>query len=818
MDAFLKDLRYSFRIFRQAPGFALVAILALAFGIGVNSAVFTLLNAVVLRPLPVQNASDLVALNQVFQHLENRNVHGERSYFSYPEYEAHRDQNSVFTGLAAWSMESLTLGGTEARLLNGQLTSCNYFDVLVGPIAIGHGFRPENCKSAGAGEVAVVSQRLWQNQFARDPSIVGKTIVLNGHTLTIIGVAPEGFLGGSFLGSDVWAPLSIQEQWVPNRKLMEDKNLSWLEVAGRLKPGTSLAEARANLAVIGARIDQQTPGRKSTVRVDVATMMNAPKMRTAVMGVGVTILGVVSLVLLIACANLANLLLARAAARTKEIAVRLALGAGRGRLIRQLLTESMLLSVLGGVLGLLISWAAMRVLVPMIIASLPTEGTFLSLNLSPDIRIVGFSLLLSLLTGVGFGLLPALQVSKVDLNEALKESGAVFGARRGRWMRSALVSAQVAVCLVLLITAGLLTRGLYAAQKIDPGFEMKGITTASFDLARQGYDLPRSAAFHRQLADRLMTHPGIGQVAFANPVPLSGNLHGSDAAIEGNEGNEGKDKKRFFSLATVSANYFAILGIPVVRGRAFEERDSGQHVVVISEATARSFWPDADPVGKRLRFGEDKFYTEVIGVVKDIHSTGLTEVDETFIYYPVTPDNYREMNVVVRGSADTKTLAAAIRQEAGALNANLLIETKTLESNLQFWQIPSRILASLGLVLGVVGLLLASLGIYGVVAYAVKQRTREIGIRVALGAQRGDVLGMMLAQAMRPVAVGVVVGIAGCSVMSRVMESLLFGISPVDPVVFGMVSLFLAAVAFLASYAPARKAIGVDPMVALRHQ
>lgn len=585
--------------------------------------------------------------------------------------------------------------------------------------------------------------------------------------------------------------------------------MSWLELAGRLKPGVSLSEARANLAVIAERIDRQTAGRKSTVRVDVATMMNAPKMRAAVVSVGATILGVVSLVLLIACANLANLLLARAAARTKEIAVRIALGASRGRLIAQLLTESMLLSVVGGVLGLLISWAAVRILVPAIIASLPTEGTFLALNLNPDIRIVGFSLLLSLLTGVGFGLLPALQTSKVDLNEALAEAGSLLGTRRGRWTRGVLVSAQIAVCLILLITAGLLTRGLYAAQRIDPGFKTKGIVTAAFDLSRQGYDLPRSAAFHRQLADRLITHAGIDQVAFANPVPLSGSRHGGNAAIEGT------DKRSWFSSATVSANYFDVLGIPVIRGRAFEQRDSGLNVVVISEAAPRNFWPDADPIGKRLRFGENAIYTEVIGVVKDIHSTGLTDSDEAFVYYPVTADTYREMNIVVRGSA-TNLIAATIRQEARVLNSNLLVETKTLESNLEFWQIPSRILASLGLVLGVAGLLLASLGIYGVVAYAVKQRTREIGIRLSLGAQRGQV-GMILAQAMRPVAVGVTVGIAGCVGMSHVVQSLLFGISPVDPMVFGLVSLFLGIVALLASYAPARKAAQVDPMVSLRH-
>jgi macrolide transport system ATP-binding/permease protein len=812
MGVFLQDIRYSLRTFRKSPGFALVAVLALAFGIGVNSAIFTLLNAIALRPLPVQNASEIVTVYQIMQGLRSRNVHGSKAFFSYPEYAAYRDQSHVFTGLTAHSAAQLTLGGPGARPLTGFLVSCNYFSVLAPSLAMGRGFLPQECVSGGT-PVVVLSHQLWKGHYAGDPQILGRTLVLNRGTFTVVGVAPEGFRGASILGGDVWAPLSVQEQWMQGRNFLADANMSWLEATGRLKPGVSLAAARADLAVIAAGVDRQNPGRRTTLLVDAATLMNNPEGRGPVLGVGALILAAVSLVLVIACANLANLLLARAVSRQKEIAVRLAIGASRWRLLRQLLTESLLLAGTGGVLGLLTAWGTLRAVYPVLMARLPEEVQSIDLNPNPDIRIVLYSLALAFVTGIGFGLIPALQVSKPDLNSALKESGTTTGGRSTGWLRGALVTAQIAVCLVLLIAAGLLMRGLQAAQAIDPGFETQGIATASFDLSREGYDEPKAAAFHRQLAARLEARPGISGVAFVDSVPLSGSRRGTMVTLEGKQGNYP------ITDAEISPNYFQLLGVPIVRGRGFDpgETSADQHVIIVSESTARKFWPGEDPIGKRVLLSDYKVYQQVVGVSKDIRATGLAAVDPAFVYFAAGPKTHLGLSLLVRGAAGVPAIAKAIREETQALDSNVLVHSGTLEDNLALFQLPSRILSILAFALGLAGLLLASLGIYGVMAYAVTQRTKEIGIRMTMGAQRGDVMQLILAQSMRPVAIGVAVGLAAGAGVSRVLASLLYGVSPLDPLVFGGVAVFLAAVALLAGYVPAQRASKMDPMTALRH-
>ena len=813
MGVFLQDVRYSLRLFGKAPGFALVAVLALAFGIGANSAIFTLLNAIALRPLPVRDAGEVVTVYQTMQGLRSRNIHGSRAFLSYAEYAAYRDQNHVFSGLAAHSSAHLTLGGQGARPVSGFVVSCNYFSVLSPTLAMGRGFGPEECGAPGSAPVVVISHRLWKGHYAGDPQILGKTIVLNRGSYTVVGVAPEGFNGASIIGSDVWAPLSMQEQWSQGHNFLADANMSWLEVTGRLKPGVTLAEARADLAVIAAGVDRQNPGRRTTLMVDRATLMNNPEGRGPVLGVGAVILAAVSLVLVIACANLANLLLARAMGRQKEIAVRLAVGASRWRLLRQLLTESMLLSAGGGALGLLAAWGTLRALVPLLMARLPEEVHSIELNANPDVRIVLYSLGLAFATGIGFGLIPALQASNPDLNRALKESGTTTGGRSAGWLRGSLVTAQIAVCLVLLIAAGLLVRGLEAAQAIDPGFETRGIATASFDLNLEGYDEPRAAAFDQQLAARLAARAGIAEVAFVDSVPLSASRRGTVVTLEGKEGSHQ------ITNAEVSPNYFQLLGIPIVRGRGFEARESSseQHVIIVSESTARKFWPGEDPIGKRVRVSDYPVYQEVVGVSKDIRATGLAAVDPVFVYFAAGPRKHLGLSVLARGEAGVPAIAKAIREEAQALDSNVLVHSGTLEENLALFQLPSRILSILGFVLGLAGLLLASLGIYGVMAYAVTQRTKEIGIRMTLGAERRDVMRLILAQAMRPVAMGVAVGLAASAGVSRVLASLLYGVSPLNPMVFGGVALFLSAVALLAGFVPAQRASRVDPMTALRH-
>jgi len=813
MSALLQDLRYSLRLYRKSPGFAVVALLALAFGIGVNSAIFTLLNAIALRPLPLRNAGEVATVYQINRGLKSRNVHGSGAFLSYSEYQAYRDQNHTFSGLVAYSGAELSLAGSRSRTLHGNLVTCNYFTVLTGDLPLGRGFRDDECGAPGANPVVVIGYNLWQSDFAGDAAVLGKTVVLNRVSFTIIGVAPEGFSGASLFGSAIWAPITMQAQWLPGNQFLNQDNLSWLEVAGRLKPDTGLAAARADLAVIAARIDQQQPGRTTRLVIDKATLMNLPEGRLPVLGVGAVILAAVSLVLLIACANLANLLLARASARQKEIAVRLAVGASRGRLILQLLTESVVVALAGGALGVLTAWWTLRAIVPLIISKLPAEVSSVRLDLTPDPRILLYSLLLAFATGIGFGLLPALQSSRLDLNSALKESIPGFGgASRGR-LRGALVAVQIAVCLVLLIAAGLLARGLQAAQNTDPGFALKDIAYAEFDLTRQGYDLARAALFHRQLAERLAATAGVEEIVQLDPLPLSGSRHGSMAYADG------KTDRRQVSNTNVSAAFFRTLGVPVIRGRSFEERETHgtPRVVMLSETAARHLFSGVDPIGRNLRMGDDSTL-QIIGIVPDIHTISLSSTDGDFIYFPIGAKSELGLKLMVRGRSGAAALEKAIAREATTLDPNILVTTGKLENNLDLWKLPARILSILAAVLGGAGLLLASIGIYGVMAYAVSQRTREIGIRMTLGAESKDVLLLVLRQSFRPVAIGVAVGLCGCAAVSRVLSSLLFGVSPLDPLVFGAVSIFLAGIAMLASYLPARRAAQVDPMSALRHQ
>ena len=811
MSVLLQDLRYCVRLFRKSPGFVFVAVLALGFGIGVNSAIFTLLNAIALRPIPVSNPGEVVTVYQVMRGLRSRNVHGSRAFLSYPEYLEYRNQNRVFTGLAAHSVAQVTLGGPGARALAGVLVTCNYFSVLASPMPLGRGFREDECGAAGSAPVVVLSDRLWRSHYGADPGIIGRQVVLNRATFTVIGVAPQGFSGASIQGGDLWAPLSAQEQFFPDRKFLSDENMSWLEVIGRLKPGATLSQARANLAVIAAALDRPYPGRTTTVLVDRATFMNNPEGRGPVLSVGAVILGAVSLVLLVACANLANLLLARAVGRQKEIAVRLAVGASRWRLLRQLLTESILLSCAGGCLGVMAAWLSLRSLYPVVMEKLPQEAHSVVLNPNPDIRIVLYSLTLALATGMGFGLLPALQTSKVDLNSALKDSVGVAAGRSAGWLRGSLIATQVGFCLVLLIAAGLLLRGLNAAQNIDPGFDTRGIATARFDLRLEGYDEPAAANFHRQLQARLLARPEIAAVALIDSVPLSGSRRGTMVRLNGPDGNYQ------ITHARISANYFQFLGVPLIRGRAFEIRENSAHAIIVSESTARKFWPGKDPIGERVRVGMDAFESEVIGVSKDIRATALSSVDPVFIYFPADPGNHLELSLLARGAGGTAVVSRAIREEAQALDSNVLVEPGSLEKNLDLFQLPSRILSTLAAMLGIAGLLLAAVGIYGVMAYLVTQQTREIGIRMTMGARQGDVIKLILVQAMRPVAIGVVFGLGASAAVSRLLTSMLYGVSPLDPAVFAGVALFLSAVALAAGYVPAHRAARVDPMTALRH-
>ncbi len=808
-----QDVRYSVRTLGRNPGFVIVAVLALALGIGINTGIFTILNAIALRPLPVADAGRVVTVYQSLRGDVKRNVNGSASFFSYPEYLNYRDNNHVFSGLAVSATAGVSLGGLNPRHIEGQIVSCNFFSVLGRVPVVGREFSAEECAHADGAPVAILSDAFWRAQFHADPHTVGSVILLNRHEFTVIGIAPPGFGGTSMLPSSYWAPVVMQKALIPGDVMLSAPNWSFLEMIGRLKPGVSLTRAKADLSVIAGRIDQTNPGQTATLSIDTATFLGEPEARTIVLAGGTVALVAVGLVLLIACANVANLLLARAAARQKEIAIRLSAGASRGRLVRQLLTESLMISLAGGALGSLLALWSFQSLYALLLANLPAEFPTITLNLAPDWRVLGYAIAISALTGIAFGLVPALQATRPDLVSALKEEGSGFGRlSRGR-LRNTLVAAQVSVCLVLLIAAGLLARGVQSAQTLDPGFSVNGIVAASFDLQQQGYDDERALQFHRHLIERVSAIPGVDVASQSVIVPLEGSSWGSMVELDGAQATQ-------MRFNNVSPGFFALLGIPLVRGRVFTEAEGQQsaHVAVISEATAKHFWPNQDPLGKLFRTGGEKIQYQVIGVARDIRSTDLAHVEKTFFYFPADAKYQKNMKLLAHTNGDVASAVKLIRDAAHTLDPNIIVNSRPLEENFEKWRAPSRMLAVLVATLGFLGLLLASLGIYGVVSYAVSSRTREIGIRMTLGANPTGILNLILTQAMRPVILGLVIGFAVCAAASRLMSVMLYGISPFDPLTFGGVALFLTAVALLACFLPARRATRVDPMEALRYE
>ena len=816
LSGFWNDLRYAARSLAKSPGLAATAILAIALGVSVNTTVFTLLNAVALRPLPVPAASSVVRIYQSFQGKHSRNVNGSPSYFSYSEYANYRDHNQVFGGLAAYyPFFGATLAGEHPRRLFGALASCNYFDVMAVRPALGRSFRSDECAAPGEAAVVVISDELWRGTFGGDKGILGKSVTLNRVPLTVIGVAAPGFLGAEAFASDFWVPLTMDPAIHPGNSLKND-NLSWLVLLGRLKAGVPLARARADLGVIAERLDRLYPGRKTRLTVDVAHFADEPEMRQGVLSVSAVVFAAVSLVLLIACANVANLLLARATARKKEIAVRLSVGASRARLIRQLLTESVLLALPAGAAGALIASLSAGALLRAAASHLPQEMPGVAFTGQPDFRVLIYTLALTILTGIVFGLAPALQASRPDLTTALKEEGAGAGTHGSRgFLRSTLVAAQVSVCLVLLITAGLLARGLLAAQSVEPGFQTRNVIVADFDLELEGYDNARAAAFHRSVEERVARLPGVDGAARAVITPLGMNTWGTGIKLPG--------QAEFTSIHynEVMPEYFSLFGIPLIRGRNFTEADSESNVAIVMEATARKLWPRQDPLGKifQMEDGPNSLKQfEVVGVAHDSHTSSLSQLDPYFFYFPLSGKDQLAAKLIVHTSAPLAGTEKQIQMAARGVDPNVLVRTASMDQNIDLYRMPGRLATALAGVLGGFALLLASIGIYGVVSYAVSRRVREIGIRMTLGAGRREVLRLVMRGAMTPVAVGALLGIAACAGVSRVLSTVLYGVSPLDPVAFAGVTLFLLGIALLASYMPARRATRVDPMVALRYE
>jgi predicted permease len=795
------------------PAFTAVAVLAIALGIGVNAGIFSVLNGAALRMLPVPSAEQIVSVDQIFQGKIKRNVHGEPTLFSYSEYQEYRANNHVFSGLIAYDpFLTATLAGGRARQLSGQLTSCNYFDALNEHPSLGRGFVETDCAVAGAGTVVVLSDQLWQGAFGADTTLIGKRVVLNRTAFTVIGIAPKGFGGTEPIPSSFWVPITMQPALEPDSDLLGDANVSWLALLGRVKPGVSIGKVRADLSVIADSIDERHAGRKTSLAVRTATFLGRPEEHNLALGAAAVILVGFGLVLLIACANVANLMLARATARQREMAIRLSVGAGRWRLIRQLLTESLMLALMGGVAGSVLAFWSFEALSNFVISHLPHGTPELALNLTPDVRVLGYAFLLTVITGVVTGLAPALQASRADVNTGLKE-GDGLGSRGGGWLRHSLVAVQVAVCMILLIAAGLLLRGLYFAQTVDPGFTMSGITVASMDLRTQGYKEEPAAAIERRLKEKVAALPGVDGIAEARQTPLNDNHWVTNFSVPGQPAEyEVEDN-------AVSQGYFSMIGIPIVRGRDFTEQEvrTGANVAIVTETTARKFWPGEDPIGKILREGGTADL-QIVGVVRDAQVSHLGETSKLYVYLPAGPKEQSRLQIMIHGGGGFAAVAAGVRSAAADVDPDVMVDVTKFEDNLENWRVPARIVAGLSGSLGALALMLAGVGVYGVVSYAVSRRTREIGIRMTLGANGRDVMGMLLRQSMRPVLIGGAIGIAACAGVSWVLSSLLFGISARDPIAFVFVPAFLLGIALLASYVPARRATKVNPVVALRYE
>jgi predicted permease len=805
-----QDLRFALRLLRTSPVFSLTAVATIALGVGVNAAIFTVLNAAALQPLRVPGGDRLVSvsLSLTLHGDARRGVSGGRSMLSLPEYEAVRDQNRAFSGVLAYApTNDVTLGGAEPSTVLATLASCNYFDVLQVRPALGRGFIADDCGGAGAGTTAILSHDLWTSRFGADAAIVGRTVSINRQVFTVAGVAPPGFIGTDIVPQAIFLPLAAQPRIEADRPLLRQANVSWLMVVGRLRDEASMRTARADLEVIASRLTASATGRSYRLDARAASLAALPEVRTLVFSVAGIILAAVTLVLLLACANIANLLLARGAARRREIAVRMALGAGRARLVQQLLTESLLLSAIGGAAGLLAASWASRTIVAYVLGHLPAGVEPLVLEPTLDWRVVSYALGITIVTGLAFGLVPALQSTRRDLAASVRD-GASTEARTGRRWQHVLVAVQVSGCLVLLLAAGLLARGLYRAHTIDPGLALDGVSVVTFDLRAAGYDEASAPAFQQAAIERLRALPGVRAVAQANPLPLS------DVHHETRFGVTGTDRSLYMEFGTVSADYFDLLGVKLVRGRAFTDADvRSEGAVIVTESTARHLWPGEDALTRSLTVDERP--RPVVGIVQDAQLSRLGVTDTDFVFLPAGPSAQLRMRLLVRGDGGG-VAAPDLRAAVASHDPAIAIRVARLSDNLEQWRAPSAMVSMLAATLALLALILACTGVFATVAYTVSRRVREIGIRVALGASREDVLRLIVRQGMRPVLIGLVLGLGGAAAVSTLLVKLLFGLSPHDPWSFVLTPAVLGAIAVAACYLPARRALRVDPTIALR--
>ncbi|MCI0389360.1 MAG: ABC transporter permease [Acidobacteria bacterium] len=839
MQTLLQDLRYGARMLRKHPGFTLIAVLTLALGISANTALFTIYDAFVLKPLPLKDPDSIAKVKGY-----DREGKG-NALFSYLDYVDYRDRNTSFAGLIAWSQFTAPFGEQTAEVADssgfpgnlglGNFVSGNYFTVLGAEMALGRAFAPEEDQEPGAHPVMVLSHICWTRHFNSDPHIVGRTVRLAGLPFTVIGVTAPEFIGVTPLPPQFWAPLMMRDQVRGSRnrsELQSERKEDSFILTGRLKPGVAFAQAQAEMNVITQQLASSYPDPQRKASVSITSGATFLQLEDELKLLVAPVLTAVGLVLLIACVNVTNMLLARAAGRQREIAVRLALGASRLRLAQQLLTESVLLAAMGGAAGLLLAVWAIRLIYPLVLAQLPIPPAMLeqfSLDLSPDYRVFSFVLLVSLLAGIAAGLAPALQSSRPNLSEALKNEGSTFGAKLSQSrLRNALIVTQIAVCLTLLIAAGLLTRNLQKLQTIETGLVTKN--TFTLNLSAQRTEPSRANELYNRLAERLRALPGVKSVGRTQRLPFTGRQT-TPITIARQQLLANHSLQANYNF--VSANYFQTLGLRITRGRGFsaQEEQANAPVVVISESTARRFWPQENPIGQYIGIGAAARQAatdgaanfpqyEIIGLTNDTRQGVVWRPDETWLYLPMPtagPDASNErQNLIVSTESDARAVMRASQKEAAALVPGLFVWFRLVDDALDAQMIPFQDVALLAGALGLLALALASIGLYGVMAFIISQRTREIGIRMALGAQRRDVITLFLRQGGKLIAIGVLIGLAGGAAISSLLAIALVDISQFDPPAFGVAAAFMIGVALLACWLPARRATKVDPLIALR--
>jgi len=813
MESLVKDIQYGFRNLVKRPSYTAIALITLALGIGANTAIFSLISTVLLRPLPVSHPEELV---EVYGTLHQGADYTIQSYLNYKDY---RERNNVFSSLMSYRFAPMSVShDNRNERVWGYLVSGNYFDTLGIQPFLGRYFLPEEDRTPDSHPVAVITYACWQKRFASAQNIVGQHLRINSRLFTIIGVTPDGFRGTEVAyAPEVFVPNMMANVIEPGSTWLDSRDSDNLFVVGRLQPGVTTAQAESALKTITDQLGREYPHENAGRGVRLLTPgLFIPDIRNSVISFSGVLMGVVALVLLLACVNLANLLLARATERRKELAIRVALGASRARLVRQLITEAVMLSLGGGLGGLLIAMWLNALVSSM---KLPTDLAFV-IDLRLDWRVLTFGFVVSLITGISFGLLPALQSSRPDLVPALKDEKSMAGFHRSR-LRNALVVAQVALSLVLLVCAGLVVRSLQVAQKTRPGFNPENAVALSFDLGLQGYSEEKGSAFQKQVLERAPSVPGVRSAALVGTLPLSLDYSSTTIYVEG-QPVTGSTNLPLAIPNLISPNYFRTMEIPL-RGRDFSDLDSKEasRVAIVNETFARRLFAGREAIGGRFNFdGPDKPFWEIVGVAADGKYNTLGEDAKPAFYRPLFRNYSSGVSLVARtATADPDAAISGLRNELLRLDSTLPVyNVKTLTEHMSLPLFPFRMAAAVLGSFGILAIVLAAIGIYGVMSYVVAGRTREVGVRVALGASRSNVLFLIMRQGMSLALIGLVVGLIVSFAVAQLLVKVLFGVSPGDPLTFAGVTILLALVAALACFVPARRAMKVDPMEALRYE